>query len=95
MSKQLNVHKVESNLITTHWILCGNLNSSSVDWNTLSSDDQLEFSILKSILKFNLGLLTNKDFFLQRDVILTDNSFYGLTSNPTKASQINLRFPVK
>ena len=60
VNKQLNVHMVKSNLNTTHWILCGDLNLTSVDWNTLSGDDQPESSFLISIAKFNLGLLKEK-----------------------------------
>ena len=70
---------VESNLNTTQWILCGDLNLTSVDWNTLSRDEQRESSSLKSMAKFNLGLLTDNEF-LQRDVLLTDNPFFVLTS---------------
>ena len=62
LSKQLNVLMVESNLNTTHWILCSDLNVSLVGWNTLSSDDQRQSSFSKLIAKFNLGLLTDKDF---------------------------------
>ena len=74
VSKELNVQMVESNLNTLHWILCGDLNLTSVDWNTLSSDDQHESSFSKSIEKFNPGLLTY-NAFLQRDVSITDVFF--------------------
>ena len=47
-NKQLKVHMVDSNKSTTLWILCGDLNLTSVDWNILSSDDQRESSFLKS-----------------------------------------------
>ena len=47
---------------------------TSVDWNTLLSDDQLESSFLESFLKFNLSLPTDNHFF-QRDKFLTDNLF--------------------
>ena len=63
LNKQLNVHMIESNLNTKHWISCGDLNLTSVDWNTLSSDDQRQPSFLKSIaVEFNLGLLTDNYF---------------------------------
>ena len=65
---------LESHFNKMHWILCRDLNLTSVDWNTLSSNDQRESSFLKSIAKFNLGLLKDKDF-LQRDVLLTEILF--------------------
>ena len=75
VSKQLNVHMVESHLNTTLVILCGDLNLTSVDWNTSSSDEQREFSFLKSIAKFKLRLLTDSDFFTMRSVINRQSFF--------------------
>ena len=61
VNKQRNVHMVESNLKTTNWIFCGDLNSTLIYWSSLSSDDQRVSNFLKSIAKFSLGLLTNDD----------------------------------
>ena len=93
VNKRLNVRMVESKLNAMQWILCGNLNLNSVDWNILSSDDQRESSFFISLKKFNLGLLTDNQI-LQRDVLLTYIIFV-LYSKKTKASQIILHFPVK